>query len=100
MLLEKGDVLRKGEAGLDSSVTPNLVLNSFPDVGMLVSAINWVVASTCTWFLSVVMSRSVVICGTRISGWVGKCCFPEVVSTVPVIRGSVFDKVLGLITGG
>lgn len=98
----KGDVVRKGEVGLYSSVTPSLVVNSFADVGMLVREIKCTVASGCTWFLSVVVSPSVEICGTRISGWVGKSCFPAVVNIVPgpEIRDSVLDRVLGLITGG
>lgn len=97
---EEGEVLRKCEAGLYSSVISSLVVNSFADVGTLVRGIKWVVASICTRFLSVVMVPSVEICGTRISGLVGKSCFPAVVCTTmgSVIRTSVLDKVLGLVT--
>lgn len=62
----KGEVLRKREAGLSSSVISSLVVNSFDDVGTLVRGIKWVVASICTRFLSVVMAPSVEVCGTRI----------------------------------
>lgn len=62
----KGEVLRKREAGLYSSVISSLVVNSFDHVGTLVGGIKWVVASICTWFLSVVMAPSVEICGTKI----------------------------------
>lgn len=97
---EEGEVLRKCEAGLYSSVISSLVVNSFADVSTLVRGIKWVVVSICTWILSVVLAPSVGICGTRISGLVGKSCFPAVVCTTmgSVVRTSVFDKVLGLVT--
>lgn len=96
---EGGEVLRKCEGELYSSVIPSLVVNSFVDVGTLVREIKWVVTSICTWFFSVVMAPSVEICGTRISGLVGKSCFPAVVcpDMGSVIRTSVLDKVLGLV---
>lgn len=56
-----GDVPRECEAELYSVVTPSLVVSTFADVGTLVRGINLVVASTFTWFLSVLMPPSVEI---------------------------------------
>lgn len=78
----RGDVLRRCEAGLYSSVTPGPGVNPFTDVGTLVRGLNWLVASPCTWLLSVVTALSVEICGAGISGLVGKSCFSAVVCTV------------------
>jgi len=77
-----GDVLRKCEAGLYSSVMPGPGVNPFADVGTLVRGINWLVASPWTWLLSVVTELSVEIRGAGISGLVGKSCFSAVVCTV------------------
>lgn len=96
-----GDVLSKWEAGPYSSVTPRLVVKSFAEVGALVSGANRVVASACTWFLCVGMAPSVEICGTTVSGWVGKSCLPVVVCTAPgpAMRTAVLDSVLRVVTG-
>lgn len=93
----EGDVPRKREAGLFSSVTPSPVVGPFADVGTLVRGTNWVVASTWAWLLSVVTALSVEIRGTGISGLVGKSCFPAVVCTVvgSAIRAAVVDAGLG-----
>lgn len=95
------DVLRKWDVGPYSSVTPRLVGKSLADVGARVSGTNWVAASTCTWFLCVVTVPSVEICGTTVSGWVGKSCFPVVVCTAtgPTMRTAVLDSALRLVTG-
>jgi hypothetical protein len=68
VVVGEGDVLRKCEDGLCLSVTPSLVVNSLADVGTLVRGINRVVSSVFTRFLCVVMTPSVELCGTRISG--------------------------------
>lgn len=59
------------------------------------------VGSVCPWFSSVVMAPLVEICGTRISGLVGRWCFFGVVCTTTGsgVKASTRDKVLGLITG-
>lgn len=90
------DVLRKWEAGLCSSVMPSLV------VGTLVRGISRVLASTWTRLLFVVTAPSVEICGARISGLVGKSCFPAVVCTVveSAIRAAVLVGGLGVVMGG
>lgn len=95
------DVLREWEAGPYSSGTPRLVVKSSADVGALGSGTNWVVAPTCTWFLCVAMAPSVEICGTTVSGRVGKSCFPVVVCTAtgPTMRTAVLGSVLRLVTG-
>lgn len=77
-----GDVLRKCEAGLYSSVTPGPEVNPLADVGTLVRGISGLVASPWTRPLSVVTTLSVEIRGARISGLVGKSCFSAVVCTV------------------
>lgn len=93
----EGDVLRKCEAGLYSSVTLSPVVSPFADVGMLVRGTNQVVASTWASLLSVVTALSVEICGAGISGLVGKSCFPAVVWAVvgSAIRAAVVDAGLG-----
>lgn len=93
--------MRKCETGPYSFVLLRLVVDSCADVGAVVRGIQRVIGSLCTWFLSVVMATSVEICGTRISGWVAKSCFPAVVCTTegPGIKASVLDRVLGLVTG-
>lgn len=59
-----------------------------------------VVGSMCSLFPSVVTAPSVEICGTRISGLVGRCCFSGVVcTTVSGVKGSTGDRVLELVTG-
>lgn len=89
------DVLKNCDA-VFSSITPRLVVNSCADVGALVRGVHWVVASTCTWFLFVVVAPSVGIRGPSISGWVGESCFPAVVcaATGPVIRTAVLGSIL------
>lgn len=77
-----GDVPRKCEAGLYSSVMSSPGVNPFADVGTLVRGINWLVASPWTWLLSVVTELSVEIRGAGISGLVGKSCFSAVVCAV------------------
>lgn len=77
-----GDVLRKCEAGLYSSVIPGPGVNPFSDVGVLVRGVNGLVPSTWIWLLSVVMALSVELRGARISGLVVKGCFSAVVCTV------------------
>lgn len=59
------------------------------------------VGSKCSRFPSVVMASSVEICGTRISGLVGRCCFSGVVCTTTAsgVKVSTCDRVLGLVTG-
>lgn len=77
-----GDVLRKCEAGLYSSVTPGPGVNPFTDVGTPVRWVNWLVASPWPWLLSVVTALCVEIRGAGISGLVGKSCFSAIVCTV------------------
>lgn len=59
------------------------------------------VGSVKPWFPSVVMAPLVEICGTRISGLVGRCCFFGVVYTATGsgVKASTRDRVLGLVTG-
>lgn len=59
------------------------------------------VGSVCPWFPSVVTAPLVEICGTRISGLVGRCCFFGVVCTATGsgVKASTRDEVLGLVTG-
>lgn len=92
-----GDVLRKREAGLYSSVTPSPVVSPLAGVGTPVRGTNRVVASMWAWLLSVVTALSVEIRGAGISGPVGESCFPAVVWTVvgSAIRAAVVDSGLG-----
>lgn len=75
---------------------------SSADMGAVFSGIEGVVGSVCTWFPSVVMAPSVEVCGTRISGLVGRRCFSGVVCTTtgPGVKAPVLDRMLGLVTGG
>lgn len=59
------------------------------------------VGSVCSRFPSVVTAPSVELCGTRISGLVGRCCFSGVVCTTTAsgVKASTGDGVLGLVTG-
>lgn len=102
VLWGEGDVLSKREVGLYSSEMPSPVVNTFADVGTLVRELNRVVSSICTWLSFVVTATSVEIRGTRISGLVGKNCFPVVVCTAvgPAIRVAVLDERLGVGMGG
>lgn len=97
----EGDVLRKCEVGVSSSVMPTPVVSSSAEVGVLVRGTNRMVASIRTWFLSVVTEPSVEIGGAGISGLVVKSCFLVVVCTVgPAVRAAVLDAGLGVVTGG
>lgn len=72
------------------------------DVSVVDRGIEGVVGATCTRFPSVVTAPSDEVGSTRISGLVGWCCFSGVVCTmtvVPVVKASVLDRVLGLVTG-
>lgn len=102
VLWGEGDVLSKCEVGLYSSEMPSPVVSTSVDVGTLVRVLNRVVSSICTWLLFVVTATSVEICGTRISGLVGKNRFPVVVCAAvgPAIRVAVLDEGLGVGTGG
>lgn len=102
VLWGEGDVLRKCEARLCSSVGASPVVHSFADVGVLVRAIDPVAASLFTGFLSVVTAPSVEMRTTRISGLVGGSCFPATVCTVvgPPVRDAVLDGGWGLGTRG
>lgn len=72
------------------------------DVGVVDRGIGGVVGAACTWFPSVVTAPSDEVGSTRISGLVGWCCFSGVVCTttmVPVVKASVLDRMLALVTG-
>lgn len=57
------------------------------------------VGSMCSRFPSVVTAPSVEICGTRISGLVGRCFSGVVCTTASGVKDSTRDRVLGLVTG-
>lgn len=98
----EGDVLRKCEAEVYSSVMPTPVVNSLADVGRLIRGINWVVPSRCTGLPLVVMAPSLEVCGTRTLGLVGRCGFPEVACAAvgPAIGVVVLDRGLAVGLGG